>query len=460
MKDRDARPANLDRPPARWLLWPLALSALLVTVQAWHDGDSSPSQGVASEQPSSTEARLLPTAHLAVPPTLEAMWYVPQATTPAKGAVADLARGAELLEQSGDAADTSEALRLVSNVALEKLPIADYARYYRGVALQRLNRPEEADAAYAVGQQQGRGAAAALGALPPRRDPRGEEGFRGRCRCFTNDLARKPASTQIALVKLGAAASAAGDRARAIEAHRRVLREFPLDAGSRGSRAAARQLGGFALDTPEAVAEEFGRAEALFKARKWDQAQQAFTRVSGRLEGEDSDRATLRLAQIQAANGQHRQARGHLPSIRQPIQRWRPKRMFGILAATRALGADDEFKQLTDDFVARIRHIALAEEALNELARHYVLDDDDGKAAEIYTRMIERFPVGGVRRTRGVEGRLVGVPANELRRDDPRLRARRRELSRGPTIGPRGSTGAARAYEQLGDRRRRPSAIA
>jgi soluble lytic murein transglycosylase len=369
------------------------LSALLVTVQAWHDGDSSPSQGVASEQPRSTEARLLPTAHLAVPPTLEAMWYVPQATTPAKGAVADLARGAELLEGSGDTADASEALRLVSNVALEKLPIADYARYYRGVALQRLNRPEEADAAYASVSSKAE-AQLPHSALYRRAEIReAKNDFAGAVVFYEQIMARKPASMQIALVKLAAAASAAGDRARAIAAHRRVLREFTITPEAAEAERLLDQLGGFELDTAEAVAEEFGRADALFRARKYDQAQQAFTRVSGRLEGEDRDRATLRLAQIQAAKGQHRQARDTFrrfaahPTLA-------PEALFGILSAARALGAHGEANGLTDDFVARYPQHRLAEEALNEMARRYVLDDDDGEAAEIYTRMIDRFPAG------------------------------------------------------------------
>ena len=71
-----------------------------------------------------------------------------------------------------------------------------------------------------------------------------------------------------------------------------------------------------------------------------------------------------------------------------------PEAQFGILAAARALGEHGEANALTEDFVARYPRHPLAEEALNEMARRYVLDDDDGKAAEVYTRMIDRFPSG------------------------------------------------------------------
>ncbi|MGH9175530.1 MAG: transglycosylase SLT domain-containing protein, partial [Vicinamibacterales bacterium] len=131
----------------------------------------------------------------------------------------------------------------------------------------------------------------------------------------------------------------------------------------------------------------------LFKARKWDQSGRAFARVRDLVDEPDRDRVTLRLAQVEAANGQHRAARevfrrfvGHGTLA--------PEALYAVVASTRELDEDAEFEQLTEDFVGRYPTHPLAEQALNELARYYILDDEDGKAAEIYTRMIERFPSG------------------------------------------------------------------
>ena len=67
---------------------------------------------------------------------------------------------------------------------------------------------------------------------------------------------------------------------------------------------------------------------------------------------------------------------------------------FGLMLAARALGDEDEYRQLTNDFVARYPNDPLAEEALNDLAREYILDDEDEKAAETFAQMVERFPSG------------------------------------------------------------------
>ncbi len=76
------------------------------------------------------------------------MWYARAERTLAAGSdLAGLARGVKMLDESGDAA---AALPLVSAAGLGKTDVAEYARYYRGIALQRLNRPDEADAAFAA----------------------------------------------------------------------------------------------------------------------------------------------------------------------------------------------------------------------------------------------------------------------------------------------------------------------
>src|SRR5688572_32981189 len=89
-----------------------------------------------------TPAKLSPTAHPPVPNDLSAMWLVPAQSARLGPAMANFVRGVRLLEEDDAPA---AALPLVSDAALSTTPLADYARYYRGLALRKLERYEEAD---------------------------------------------------------------------------------------------------------------------------------------------------------------------------------------------------------------------------------------------------------------------------------------------------------------------------
>ena len=293
-----------------------------------------------------------------------------------------------------DGLTPATALPLVSAAALAKTDLADYSRYFTGVTLQRLDRVEEADSHFAAvvdRNQVGQLPEAALFRRAEIRESRND--FAGAAAMYRQLLDRTMASPQIALVRLGAMANAAKDTPRAIEAYRRVLAEYPLSSEAAEAEKMLDSLGGFVLDTPAAASAEVGRAEALYKARRWDQARGAFNRVRDRVQGDERDQVDFRLAQLDANRGQHRAAREIFrrftdhPKLSTEAQ-------YAIVSSTRQLGEENEFKQLTEDFVARNPSHHLAEEALNELARHYVLNDDDGRAAEIYASMIERFPTG------------------------------------------------------------------
>jgi soluble lytic murein transglycosylase len=412
MKDENA-------PRMKWLLWPLGpgarsapkviakpakgqsgyqgqgpwlvFSALLITVQAGNGTTGQQQELTPPSLANTVAARLSPTTHPAVPARLDSMWYVPAAAPTQSATLSDFARGVEMLDEGGNAA---EALPLVSRAALVKSPVADYAKYYSGLALQRLNRFEEADAAFAS-VAEGRGQAQLRESALYRRAEllSAQQDFSGAAAMYELVLQRKPAAPQVALVQLGVAAAAAGDRDRAVAAHRRVLREFTLSAEAAEAERLLEDLGGFVFETDGAVQEELGRAEALFKARRYDLARNAYARVRGHLRGDDEHRAIVRLAQIQAGQGQHRTARDvfrrYLAHPTLGVEAH-----YGMLAAARAMGDHSEANSLTEDFVARYPDHHLAEEALNEMARRYVLDDDDETAAAVYTRMVDRFPSG------------------------------------------------------------------
>jgi hypothetical protein len=110
---------------------------LIISVQAWNASPGAPQEATPASLPKTTDARLTPTAHPAVPPTLEAMWYARGITPPTTGAMADFARGVAMLDEG---LTPAVALPLVSAPALAKSDLSDYSRYFTGIALQRLDR--------------------------------------------------------------------------------------------------------------------------------------------------------------------------------------------------------------------------------------------------------------------------------------------------------------------------------
>jgi len=430
----------------KWLMWPLVASALLITVQAWNGGGRQQDGGPVTAN--LLDTRLTPTVHPPVPARLEAMWYAPVGAAAVSEAAARVARGVQILDEGGSAA---EALPLVNHPAGLKSDVGDYARYYSGVALQRLDRLDEADTTFALVAARKLEAQLPESALYRRAEIReARKDFAGAVVIYDQLLARTLASPQVALVKMAAAAALAGDSARAVDLNRRVLQEFPLSGEAAEAERLLDELGGFALDSPAAVEVELGRAEALFSARRFDRARSAFTRVRGRLTGDDQHRVTVRLAQIDAALGQPQLARevfrryvGHA-TLGVDAQ-------YGLLATARAMGQHSEANALTEDFVARYPTHPRSEEALNEMARRHVLDDDDRKAAAIYTRMVDRFP-GGAFAERGAW--KAGWWAYREKNFAETIRV----LERGAAHFPRSDYRppwlywTARAYDQMGQR--------
>src|SRR5215203_4566662 len=78
-----------------------------------------------------TPAKLSPTDHPPVPNDLSAMWLVPSQTAKPAAAMTNFVRGVRLLEED---ARPAAALPLLNDSALSTTQLADYARYYTGLA--------------------------------------------------------------------------------------------------------------------------------------------------------------------------------------------------------------------------------------------------------------------------------------------------------------------------------------
>ena len=64
------------------------------------------------------------------------------------------------------------------------------------------------------------------------------------------------------------------------------------------------------------------------------------------------------------------------------------------MSALRELGQHDEYIALTRELVAEFPDSSWSEEALNNLGTHYILTNDDQRAAEVFAELFAKFPTG------------------------------------------------------------------
>ena len=335
-----------------------------------------------------TPAKLSPTAHPPVPDDLAAMWLVPQQTAKPGPALTNFVRGVRLLEDDDRAA---AALPLVSDGALSTTPLADYARYYTGLALMRLSRYAEADkvlADLASRPIDGHLPEDAAFRLAEIREV--QKDYKGAVTVYEALVLKKLAQPHVAWLRLGLAADLAGQPLRSVEALQRAYYDFPTMAES--------DRAGEALDKQDVdveaafAAKELARAETLFQARRWTGAKASYDRVKSLVGGADRDRVAIRIAASEIALGRYREGRDALrPHLSGPLA---DEANFHFLAGTRGLKLRDEHIEQSRAFVEKFPASPFAEEVLNNLASAYIIDDQDGEADLVFREIVSRYPAG------------------------------------------------------------------
>jgi soluble lytic murein transglycosylase len=430
-----------------------------VAILCFLDAAASSTDSQDAARQANGAAGLVPTIHPPVPAELSTMWLAPPRIGAAPAAAyAGFVRGVRLIEESDDAA---AALPLVSAGALASTPIDDYARYYTGLALQRLNRLAEAEAHFAalaasnIDGHLPEDAALRLGEVRERRlDHAGAreayEALLGRGRI---------SAPQVVLMRIGTVAEATGARDRAVEMYRRIYREYPLSSESSQAEAALTRLDAWDFGSTDQIALELPRAQTLFRARRWSDARSAYARLRDHVKGDERELVDLRLAALDVLDGGSREARGAAGVLRRLAAAEEPRAeeaRFYLLGATRASGEHDEFKRLTRQYVAAYPASAFAEEALNNLATHHILVDEDARAEEIFGEMLQRFPTGRYAERAAWRAGWWAYRAGDYRRTID-------IFERGAAAAPRSDYRpawlfwSARCYERLGDN---PDAVA
>lgn len=342
-------------------------------------------------------ARLVPTAHPPVPAELSGMWLVPaQMGAAPPAAYAGFVRGVQLLEESDEAA---EALPLLSAGALVNTPVADYARYYTGLAYQRLEQLDQAEAVFAA-----LAARNIEGHLPEDAGLRlgdvreARQDSAGALQVLEALLKRgRLSAPQAVLLRIGTLAEATGDTDRALTAYRQIYRDHPLTTESSQAELEITRLGGWDLHSPGRYAEELARAETLFRARRWASARSAYERLRGGGANAGRDLVAIKLAAMDVLSGSAREARnarGELQRLTAADEPRAEEARFYLLGATRAAGQHEAYVQLVRRYVSAYPKSPFAEEALNNLATYYIVNDDNPTAEQVFLEMLERFPTG------------------------------------------------------------------
>lgn len=190
----------------------------------------------------------------------------------------------------------------------------------------------------------------------------------------------------------------AGNTDAAVAAYSRVYFDYPLsDEATQSAGELTRLSPDFRTVTPARATREFARAQALFAARRYVDARKAYDLARPHLTGQDRDVVALRLAQLE-----YHQKR--LPAAREALrvfmdnprvaQTLKDEAEYFALSTTREQQRHPEYVAAVRTFVDRNPDPAWAEAALNDLGTHYILTDEDNKAAEVFTEQYDRFPTG------------------------------------------------------------------
>ena len=345
-----------------------------------------------SARPLATGVRLAPTAHPPLPHDVSHYWLVPElSASPSSGdnsALTRFARGTTLI---GDG-DFAAGLPLVSAKELATSPLASYATYYTGVALAGLGRFTEAEAVLTeLMARQPEGYLREAGTLRLA-EVFVSNGNPGRAEDLLEDLSKKKVSSpEGVLLALATAEEAVGHRDHALDAHRRIYYDYPMSSQAVEAQSGIERLETVDLVPPDRYARELARAELLFAARRWAQAQAAFAPLARVARGGDRELIALRLAEADYYLDRHRAARDALRPLIDASPREAEARFFH-LTSVRALGDKASYVRLARELVNDHPDSEWSAETLNNLASHYIVDDEDTQADVVFRELLRRFP--------------------------------------------------------------------
>jgi soluble lytic murein transglycosylase len=369
-----------------------AFAAFTLTIALLAQAAAARAQTPSLPQPSA-EVVLKPTNHPRLPGDLSQLWLVPsKRSAAARTAVANEFAEAVKLEVDGNFA---RALPILTQPSLQQGVLGQYAQYYQGFAEMRLGRPADARRTFqALAAQNPVGYLAEAVALREA-DCADLLGDQAAAAAIYERLSKtKTTAPDEVLIRLGRAARAAGDQTKATDAFSRIVYEFPF---SDLAPIASGELQTLPIGPIVAGSNryklELGRAERLFGAKRYAQARSAFEGVRQAAEGDDRELVQLRLAECDYFQKHARAARDGVRPYTEKASR-QGEALFFYAIASRELGDQAEYLRVVRRLVSEFPTQSWAEEALNNLATHHILQNDDDAADLAFRELYEKFPAG------------------------------------------------------------------
>jgi len=367
----------------RFIVLPLAFVPLI--------GAARQTPPPSAQPPTAPPAQLAPTVHPALPEDPSDLWLVPSERERAArtiGVYEPLADGVAKYR----ATDYAGALGLLGRPALAATPLAGYATYYVGLAELRMGRVADARRTFeSLREKKPEGHLAIAAALAAGEAAEAAGDAAAAVRLYEPIAADKDAVNDEVLTRLGRAALAAGDRAKAAAAYVRLYYEFPLTDAATAAAPHISALQDVIVRTGYKA--DLGRAQILFGARRYDEARAVYQDLQRQAEGDDKELADLRLAECEFFLKRYAAARDGVRPYLDRASR-RAEARFFYLSALRGLGEIDQYIGGTTSLVAEFPDSSWSEEALNNLASYYIISDQDALAAETFRAIVEKFPTG------------------------------------------------------------------
>jgi soluble lytic murein transglycosylase len=343
------------------------------------------------QQPIVGTPQLVPTVHPALPTNPSDLWLVPSETDRTPRAVAafePLTAGVKRFQEGNYQA----ALTLLNNPGLAKTALADYAAYYKGLAQLRLGQVAEARRSFdAVIDRKAPGYISIAAGLASGEAAELSGDYKAAISLYERIAEQKAAVNDEVLSRLGRAALAAGDRAKAAQAFLRVYYEFPL---TEAATAAGVQLASLQDQiTRPNYKGDLSRAQAFFGARRYNDARTALVALQPAAEGDDRELVGLRIAECDFYLKRYAAARDGVQPYLEGASR-KAEAQFFYLSSLRELGDRDRYTSMTAALVSQFPDSSWSEEALANLGTYYIVQDEDELAAKAFKELYDKFPTG------------------------------------------------------------------